>query len=143
MYSVWFRTMNVQVYEKLCYYDVHFTDHVSASLSVLNDTAISLQWRTPMSVEQQGVTVYQVSVASECFTDVEEGQPQNFIVPANSSLHITAGSLGKCRSIGGGNMGAVGACPHSFAATGAFTPFKIQLKIQYTECTATTILQWF
>ena len=72
-----------------------FTDQVPASVSVVNDTTISLQWRTPTLIEQQNLTAYQVSVESECFNDIQEGQLQNFNILANSSLHITVGSLGK------------------------------------------------
>lgn len=62
--------------------------------SAINDTLISVQWTVPSSVARQGVTAYFVTVASECFTNEQKGQPQNFSVSPNGSLQITAGHLG-------------------------------------------------
>ena len=71
-----------------------FTDPISAVVSVLNDTAFSLRWSTPDSVARQGLTAYQVSVVSECFTGEKKGQAQNFNISSNGTLRIMATLLG-------------------------------------------------
>ncbi len=74
-------------------------NQIPASVTVVNDTAISLQWRTPVSIEQQGLSIYQATVQSECFTNVEERPRQSFTIPANGSLRIVTSNLGRCYSV--------------------------------------------
>ena len=70
-------------------------DPILADVVVQSSRLISVRWTTPISVQEQGITLYFLSVASECFTDEVKGEPQNFTVIPNGNLHlIMANNLG-------------------------------------------------
>lgn len=76
-------------------YYLWFADPILAVVNVINDTSLATRWLTPASVLQQGVAAYFASVESECFTNEQKGQQQNFSIPSNGSSQVTAGRLGK------------------------------------------------
>ena len=70
-------------------------DPILADVVVQNSRLISLRWTTPISVQEQGVTLYFLSVAPECFTGEMKGEPQNFTVVPNGNLqNIMVNHLG-------------------------------------------------